>query len=411
MFGLFRRQTSFGKEHKAPRCPQPQRTTLQVEELEERAVPSIDVVTNNNNTGPGSLRKTIFYANPGDTIEFGPGVVSPITITSPIVTNLALTITGPGSGALTVDAQKNSGIFYFNGSAGTKVTVSGLTLKNGNSSAQAGGAIFSTVDLTLNNTVLTGNTSIGSGGAVYESGGSLTIMNSQFSSNYAFNGGGAVADYGGGPLKISNNCSFSQNTAYDEGGAVLVGNDSAAPVSTIAVTIQDSTFTGNTALVKEVGYGGAICDYAPGSLNISTSYFGQNKSYFDGGALFAGPSLGGSAITNTLTIQDSTFTGNIALASSGGGVGGAICDYANGTLSISGTHFTGNTAYAAGGAVHAGLDYSLPEGSGPAQISVYIEGSTFTDNSVPKAKRTARRCRRCFLRQRHPQHQRLQIHQ
>ena len=47
-----------------------------VEFLERRELLSVDVVTNSNNNGAGSLRATIAAAAPGDTIVFD---MSPVT--------------------------------------------------------------------------------------------------------------------------------------------------------------------------------------------------------------------------------------------------------------------------------------------------------------------------------------------
>jgi hypothetical protein len=73
------------------------------------------VVTNNNDSGSGSLRDAIQRANadPGsNTITFDPAVTGTILLTSgEIQISGSLTITGPGAAALTIDANANSRIF------------------------------------------------------------------------------------------------------------------------------------------------------------------------------------------------------------------------------------------------------------------------------------------------------------
>ena len=98
------------------------------------AAPSavILTVTNLNDSGADSLRQAIIDAVAGDTIEFG--ITGTITLTSGLLSiNKDLTITGPGAGSLTIDGNASSRIF--NVGSGATVSISGLTLTNGNSSA------------------------------------------------------------------------------------------------------------------------------------------------------------------------------------------------------------------------------------------------------------------------------------
>lgn len=76
-------------------------------------------VTNNNDTGPGSLRQAVADANAAagpDTIDFA--VTGTITLGSslPPVTQ-ALTITGPGSANLTISGGDTVGILEVNSPA------------------------------------------------------------------------------------------------------------------------------------------------------------------------------------------------------------------------------------------------------------------------------------------------------
>lgn len=86
-----------------------------LEFLEERQLLSIDVVTNSNDSGPGSLRQTIASAAAGATIEFqmGEGYVNRlITLTTgelDITKNL--TIEGPADGSLSISGNNASRVF------------------------------------------------------------------------------------------------------------------------------------------------------------------------------------------------------------------------------------------------------------------------------------------------------------
>ena len=79
----------------------------------ETLVAATFTVTNNNNTGAGSLRDAVAQSNtsPGpDTIDFA--VTGTIVLTTGQMNiNGPLTIVGPGAGSLTIDANANSRVF------------------------------------------------------------------------------------------------------------------------------------------------------------------------------------------------------------------------------------------------------------------------------------------------------------
>ena len=66
-------------------------------------------VTNNADTGPGSLRDAITDATPGDTIRFALAVPNTISLTSgELLIDKNLTVTGPGADLLAVERSINS---------------------------------------------------------------------------------------------------------------------------------------------------------------------------------------------------------------------------------------------------------------------------------------------------------------
>src|SRR5690349_17257659 len=69
------------------------------------------VVTNNADSGAGSLRQAILDACDGSTITFANTVASPITLTSQLVIAKNLTIQGPGAAALTISGNNSVRVF------------------------------------------------------------------------------------------------------------------------------------------------------------------------------------------------------------------------------------------------------------------------------------------------------------
>ncbi|CAA9381394.1 MAG: hypothetical protein AVDCRST_MAG93-9201, partial [uncultured Chloroflexia bacterium] len=262
-----------------------------------RAVSSI--VTNTNDSGPGSVRQAILDANGAagaDTITFG--VAGTITLTSgelPITSDIG--ITGPGASSLTISGNNASRIF--NITAGT-VSIAGVTLSQGNVGGAAGSAIVNRGVLTVSNGRFVNNNR-SSAGTIW-SDGTLTVQESTFSGNVANNGPGI---YAGG-----------------------------------IVTIERSTFSGNNADVSD---GGAI--YAAGTMTISNSTFSGNSGGL-GGGLVTG--CGSSA---AVTIINSTFAGNTA--GSGGGI--YRC---SGSVTTKNTVFANNTGGNCVGIVSAGYNLS-----------------------------------------------------
>ncbi len=137
------------------------------------------IVTNTNDSGPGSLRGAIAAASDGDTIQFDPALKGQtITLTSgELFINNNLTITGPGPSQLTVKRSTAGGtpafrIFHI---LQHTVTIEGLSITNGlalalgGNSPDAGGGIFcddeeqnnERLAVTVSNCVISGNTAGG----------------------------------------------------------------------------------------------------------------------------------------------------------------------------------------------------------------------------------------------------------
>src|SRR5262245_10039715 len=314
----------------------PNRTRLSLMHLENRVVPATYTVTNNSNSGAGSLRQAIINANGSggpDTINFLV-IPSPITLTTgEIAINDALTIDGPGANLLTVSGNNNSRIFNTSGAAaGANINIFGLTLTGGNEPAAGanggailagnedvnladcvitknlarnhGGAISSDGNLTLTDCIISDNTvtvGTGEGGGIWHSTGQLTIDGTTISGNSASSLGGGI--FSNGDVKLLD-CLVSNNaatTSWGDGGGIWFG--------TGKLTISNSTISGNTANY----FGGGISVYKAQSFSLNNSTISDNTSTnSDGGGM-------NIDTVTTAVVNNSTISGNSA-SDDGGGV-------------------------------------------------------------------------------------------
>ena len=252
----------------------------------------------------------------------------------------------------------------------------GLASFSQNKAGSEGGAIFARSDVTLDNVGFEKNAAGTSGGAVYEmeSGAKITVTGGSFKQNHADNGsGGAVYC-----AEIAvDGTSFTGNYATVDGGALYL-HDSTS-------TVKNATFTEN----HTTNFGGAINTTGAGSvLDVTNSRFDGNEGYH------------GGAIRNTngtLNVHDSYFTANSAAR------GLAIHSNVNGSVTLTyvyDSQFVENDARGISGsrgtvlANHGELyvynseftrnkaDESGAGVLGQNAEKVYIEGSTFTGNTV-----------------------------
>ena len=162
-------------------------------------------VINTDDSGVGSLRRAIADANPagGDTITFDLTYPATITLTSgQLDINKNLTITGPGADMLTISRNVASGPFrIFNISAGTVVTISGVTITDGRSADGGTGGSGGAAGTYGNGGDGDSGGDGGPGGGIYNAG-ELTLNNSTVSSNSTGSGGiggtGGSGDTGSG---------------------------------------------------------------------------------------------------------------------------------------------------------------------------------------------------------------------
>lgn len=325
-------------------------------------------VSNLNDSGAGSLRQAILDTNAAagpDIIAFQAGLTGTITLTSgQLAITDSVNVQGPGAAALTVDGNNASRVFYlYNELSLIDVTLSGLTVANGQSS-EGGGIIDFGENLTLDQVTVQNNTASnvegGNGGGIALQGntGSLTIRQSVISGNDASGfGGGIYVEDNGGPILIQDT-TISGNMAGQAGGGIGLLKSSQP------VTIARSTVSGNTA----ASAGGAYF-YSPRSLMVieDSTISGNHATQGSGGGIlfnFYYPGPGPS-------IRETTIAGNDA-ATGGGGI--QINFYHEGSVaSVENSIIAGNTSGGSGGdlggAGRFSLSYSLVQAPGSALIS------------------------------------------
>jgi len=209
---------------------------------------NIITVTNTNDNGPGSLRQALIDANDGDTINFA--VTGTIGLTSDeLLVNKSVTIPGPGTDVLAINGNATYRVFHI---APSKiVTISELTITNGNASNEPvpdGGGIYNDhATLTLGNCTITNNVAFRDGGGVHNAGAAtLTLNHCVINGNVTGNDGGGICNDGTGGAAIMgiNNSTVSSNSATHGAG---ICNDGRMKGATL-LQISNTTLSNNSAM-------------------------------------------------------------------------------------------------------------------------------------------------------------------
>jgi hypothetical protein len=298
----------------------------------------------------GTLREVLTeQATDGDTIVLNSGQYD-LTL-GELEVNASVTIVGPGADMVAVDGNHNSRVFYI--SPGHTVSISGLTIRNGN------GVCSLTPGVEWCAPAPAGD---GVGGAIYNDHSMLTISNCTVSDNSAGNGGGGIFNDGasGSAMLTISDSTLSGNLAHNGGGILSYGFNGGA-----TMTISNSTLSGNSA----DGGGGILNNGFNGSVTATISnstLSGNSASVLGGGIWNDGQAASGSG-SATMTISNSTVSSNSA--GNGGGIfNDALVDESgsgNATMTISNSTLSGNSA-----SVHGGGIYNRGEASGSATLTV-----------------------------------------
>ena len=215
-------------------------------------------ISESNALNPDLGRNAIIFALPQ------PAVIALTLGKLSVIKNLD--IVGPGARRLTVQrsiAVGTPNFRIFHVPAGqTSLNIYGITIRNGNANADAGGGLF------------------------IESGNSASLTDVAVSGNHAMAGGG-IANFG--TLSILRSL-INSNASDNQGGAIT-------NVSSIAnTTITSSTLTGNSA-----SFGGAIDN--GGSLLLINDTISRNSASLGSSGVFNSP-LGTARVLNTIIGRD-----------------------------------------------------------------------------------------------------------
>ena len=367
-------------------APAAQAANFEVNSTADAAADACDLTV-----GGCTLRDAVTAAGgnmEADEITFHSSVTGTIRLTQGQLVNpstaFEVSIVGPGRDVLTVSGDAdNSGTpnagdsrIFIQSAGAARATISGLTLADGFESS--GGAVAGDGGpLTITSSRITGSTATGLGGAI-NSTGDLQINDTIIDSNEATMGdGGAVAT---NVAAVINDSEISGNTAGGDGGAIAASGKYAP------VTLTDTTVTNNDAT-----RGGAL--YLDQSLStfgggadttINRSTISGNDASSSGAGIyfldFFNESPAPVPKYSEIQISDSTISGNDAGAGAdGGGIsfGSTLLDA---SLDLVNSTVSGNTA-----GVGAGISFSgAPDEAmvtGPYS-GVDLGNSTIADNDA-----------------------------
>jgi hypothetical protein len=336
--------------------------------LEVRTLLSTLTVTNDGDSGSGSLRGALGSAFAGDTIKFAPSAYGTINLTSgPLKVTTSVSIDGPGADKITIDGNKTFQDLLVE--ANVTASVSGLTITGGEGPtgpSYAGGGILNNGTLTVTNCVVTKNSAPGydAGGGINNVG-SLTVTNSVVSDNTAAFGGGINNS---GTLVLKGSTITGNSATFDGGGGIngyngeinladcVVSGNSGDGIGSryAAITLTNCAVTDNSGLKPGEGYGqGIVCDSA--DVTLVNCVVSGNA----GGVWISGTTLESPAATLTVTdssIVNNKITSNGYYVAAGGGIVSVTADVIVTGSRIANNTATGYSAFAGGILMQTGLE-------------------------------------------------------
>lgn len=305
------------------------------------------VVSNTNDSGAGSFREAVAFANNtagDDTITFDPAffnVAREIELSTPIDITESVSIHGPGRNllALVTALSGSSTQEQIRIEGGGTVTFEDMTIRSGaNDAVRLIRAINS--NLVIRDVDMLGNgneIAAISGGAVVVQTGDLMMQNCFVQDFTTEHRGGAVFVLNTNAHSVViERCAFVDNTVagtttfdFPKSGGALFVRDTSLQAPGTRVEIIDSEFSGN-----EAEHGGAIGLRDLANLTLQNSTLSGNLAREAGGAIYA-IKESGAVFTPTIYVETSTITNNEA--GFGGGIyidapAGRLVSFANSVI-------------------------------------------------------------------------------
>lgn len=270
------------------------------------------------------------------------------------------------------------------------VSLSGLTIRNGNNTSNTfGGGVRidnPALELRILNSSISNNRAASCGGGIHvgANGGKVIITGSTFANNSSGSQVPQTGSAGGGiyidstaEVEISNSTitgnSASSSLANPLGGGIFNARGE--------VAISNSTISGNTASSTSSsfrGSGGGIWNET-GNLTIRDSTITSNTANVYGGASNLARTLPSTLAIVNSTVSNNTVTGTQQASPQGGGVYNGTVSSGTATVNIDRSTVNNNTAPNG----FAGGLYNLGMGGGP--VNMNITHSTVANNSAPDA--------------------------
>jgi subtilisin-like proprotein convertase family protein len=264
------------------------------------------------------IQAAIDKAASGDTVNIAAGTYNERLE----ILDKGLTLQGQGAAATIIDGQQQGTVLSISSGSPRSVTVSGLTVQNGQAGILGGGIASQSVNvvLTIADSTVLSNTAQNGGGIFNQ--GVLLLRNVTLRANMATGSeGGAIYNNGFGDL---NGVTIVNNQASRGGGISNVN----------VLTITSSVIDDNRALGNYAG--GIFNRGTPSRLTLVNSVVSRNQAI--------GTDGGGMVNEGLLISSGSIISGNKALGS-----GGGIYNSAAGRVTLDNVTLDNNTSISPGG--------------------------------------------------------------
>lgn len=383
------------------------RVLLELEGLEERIVPNVQV--NTNSDAPNlpqnliTLRRAIGGGGGNVTITFAPGVggqTISLTKALPAITGNITIANNTGSGI----AVKGSGpaqnpYRVFTIQQGATCNIEDLTISNGYQNGVIGGGVFNSGTLTLTGDIVTNNTAANGYGGGIGNRGKLYLHHTEVNNNTTTINANGTAGYGGG---IYNQAGMGGTVSITGGASATITNNQANRGGGIYSVGGQLTICGAAITYNTAGSNGGGVYISGGTVNMCATEIANNFGASGGGLYEANGTVkltscsvskntaktgsgGGLYLSaEALSISGGTITGNQALNGNGGGIADFAGAFGNLTLK-GGVAFKSNvvansqTVKNGNGAVIAGAGGGLYVVKGSL---VSFNGCSFTNDKA-----------------------------